>query len=108
TVHKSQGMSLDAAVIDLSQAFEFGQGYVALSRVRTLEGLFLEGFNDRALMLHPEVVRQDAIFRAKSDAAQKRIETIPSDEREVLESNFQRAIGASEPEPVQKKEFAAA
>ena len=106
TVHKSQGMSLDAAVIDLSQAFEFGQGYVALSRVRSLEGLFLEGLNDRALMLHPTIVRQDAIFRAKSDAAQKRIETIPVDEREVLETNFLRAIGAREPAPIAKKELA--
>jgi ATP-dependent DNA helicase PIF1 len=105
TVHKSQGMSLDAAVIDLSQAFEFGQGYVALSRVRSLEGLFLEGINDRALMLHPTITRQDAIFRAKSDAAQKRIETIPDDEREVLESNFLRAIGAIEPSPIREKEF---
>ncbi len=106
TVHKSQGMSLDAAVIDLSQAFEYGQGYVALSRVRTLEGLFLEGFNDRALMLHPTIMRQDAIFRAKSDAAQKRIETIPDEEREVLETNFLRAIGAREAAPVKEKELA--
>lgn len=105
TVHKSQGMSLDAAVIDLSQAFEFGQGYVALSRVRSLDGLFLEGINDRALMLHPTIQRQDAIFRAKCEAAQKRIETIPDDEREALEKNFLRAIGAHEPEPLQKKEF---
>lgn len=107
TVHKSQGMSLDAAVIDLSQAFEYGQGYVALSRVRSLEGLFLEGFNDRALMLHPAIQRQDAIFRAKSDAAQRRIETIPDNEREELERNFLRAIGAHEPEPLPEKEFEA-
>jgi hypothetical protein len=106
TIHKSQGMSLDAAIIDLSQAFEYGQGYVALSRVRTLEGLFLEGFNDQALLLHPTIQQQDALFRAKSDAAQKRISTIPNGEREGMEKNFLRAIGAHEPEPVKKKEFA--
>lgn len=105
TVHKSQGMSLDAAVIDLSQAFEYGQGYVALSRVRSLEGLFLEGFNDRALLLHPTIVRQDAIFRAKSDAAQKRIATIPDDERNELEQNFLRAISAHEPREIKGREF---
>jgi ATP-dependent exoDNAse (exonuclease V) alpha subunit len=53
TVHKSQGMSLDAAHVDLSGAFEYGQGYVALSRVRTLSGLTLAGFNERALAVHP-------------------------------------------------------
>lgn len=36
TVHKSQGMTLDTAVIDLRDAFVLGQGYVALSRVRSL------------------------------------------------------------------------
>jgi ATP-dependent exoDNAse (exonuclease V) alpha subunit len=97
TVHKSQGMSLDAAIIDLSKAFEFGQGYVALSRVRSLEGLFLEGFNERALMLHPEIVRQDELFRRKSDAARARIMSIEQKEKEALEQNFLRAIGARDP-----------
>ncbi len=55
TVHKSQGMSLDAAVMDLSQVFEFGQGYVALSRVRRLSGLHLLGLNNRALEVHPQI-----------------------------------------------------
>lgn len=63
TVHKSQGISLDAAHVDLSGAFEYGQGYVALSRVRSLSGLFLSGINDKALMMHPKVVRQDRVFR---------------------------------------------
>jgi ATP-dependent DNA helicase PIF1 len=69
TVHKSQGMSLDAAVIDLSRAFEYGQGYVALSRLRTLSGLHLLGLNERALRVHPLAVEKDAEFRAASEAA---------------------------------------
>jgi ATP-dependent DNA helicase PIF1 len=69
TVHKSQGMSLDAAVIDLSRAFEYGQGYVALSRLRSLSGLHLLGLNERALRVHPIAVEKDALFRAQSDAA---------------------------------------
>ena len=69
TVHKSQGMSLDAAVIDLSKAFEYGQGYVALSRLRNLSGLHLLGLNERALRVHPLTVEKDAEFRAASAAA---------------------------------------
>ena len=69
TVHKSQGMSLDAAVIDLSRAFEYGQGYVALSRLRSLAGLHLLGLNERALRVHPKAVEKDAEFRADSEAA---------------------------------------
>ncbi len=71
TVHKSQGMSLDAAVIDLSRAFEYGQGYVALSRLRTLSGLHLLGLNERALRVHPEAVEKDAEFRAASETARQ-------------------------------------
>ncbi len=66
TIHKSQGMTMDAAAIDLSQAFEYGQGYVALSRIRRLADLRLLGLNDRALEVHPDVGRRDGDFRNQS------------------------------------------
>lgn len=56
TIHKSQGMTLDKIYCRLDRLFEAGQGYVAISRVRTYEGLFLNSFdpdqffaNDKAL-----------------------------------------------------------
>lgn len=59
TVHKSQGLSLDAAIIDLSQAFTPGMGYVALSRVRSLEGLYLVGMNEQALTMDQSIAKYD-------------------------------------------------
>jgi ATP-dependent DNA helicase PIF1 len=93
TVHKSQGMSLDSAHIDLSRAFEYGQGYVALSRVRTLDGLYLAGFNNRALEVHPEVAEVDAQLREASDAAADAFERMPEGELSELHTNFVRACG---------------
>ncbi|HWQ59886.1 MAG TPA: PIF1 family DEAD/DEAH box helicase [Candidatus Fimivivens sp.] len=69
TIHKSQGTSLDAAVMDLSRVFEYGQGYVALSRVRTLAGLSLVGLSDRAFLTHPAVRERDLLFREASESA---------------------------------------
>lgn len=63
TVHKSQGMSLDEASVDLTRAFEHGQGYVAISRVRSLDGLHLEGMNDKTFSMHPMVIAKDKEFR---------------------------------------------
>lgn len=68
TIHKSQGMTLDKAVIDLSHAFVHGQGYVALSRVKQLTGIFLKGFNEIALRVHDEVLAIDAELRHLSDS----------------------------------------
>ena len=97
TVHKSQGMSLDAAVVDLSQAFEYGQGYVALSRVRTLKGLHILGWNERALEVHPGIRTQDAEFRAHSEAARIALLNTERKELERMHADFIRACGGAAP-----------
>ena len=66
TVHKSQGMTLDCAEVDLSKAFVTGMGYVALSRVKSLSGLRLLGLNELALKVDPEIVKFDQGLRQKS------------------------------------------
>lgn len=66
TIHKSQGMSLDSAEIDLSRAFTPGMGYVALSRVRSLDGIYLKGINNTALAMHPEIFSFDETLKAAS------------------------------------------
>jgi ATP-dependent DNA helicase PIF1 len=66
TVHKSQGMTLDAAHVDLSNAFVPGMGYVALSRVRSLDTLTLGGLNRTALTMHEEAYEIDEQLRRKS------------------------------------------
>ncbi len=95
TVHKSQGMSLDAAHMDLSNAFEHGQGYVAISRVRTLAGLSLAGFNERALEVHPDIAARDIEFREASHRAQDTMVNTPLTEVEKRQHNFIRACGGS-------------
>jgi ATP-dependent exoDNAse (exonuclease V) alpha subunit len=69
TVHKSQGMTLDVAQIDLSKAFVDGMGYVALSRVKTLKGIKLLGINNRALKVDPRIVDLDQSLRDYSQTA---------------------------------------
>jgi ATP-dependent exoDNAse (exonuclease V) alpha subunit len=72
TVHKSQGMTLDAAKIDLRKAFVEGMGYVALSRVKNLNSLFLSGINQMALRVSEDAQAIDILLRDKALKDQKR------------------------------------
>lgn len=97
TVHKSQGMSLDAVEVDLSKSFEKGMGYVALSRVRSLEGLKLLGLNKIALEVDDRVFNFDEELRGKSEKDRMFLEDIGKDEiirrqeeffKKILPENF--------------------
>jgi ATP-dependent DNA helicase PIF1 len=56
TIHKAQGSTLDLALIDVgSTIFEYGQAYVALSRVKSLDSLYIWDFEPNAFKSHPKV-----------------------------------------------------
>ncbi len=93
TIHKSQGMTLDAAQIDLSQTFEVGQGYVALSRLKSIKGLHLLGLNEMALKIDPLILRIDEPIKKASLKATKEIESYSEEELEKREINFIQSIG---------------
>lgn len=93
TVHKSQGMSMDAVAMDLSQVFEFGQGYVALSRVRALEGLFMLGWNERSFQVDPTIQAQDELFRNHAEEAKQVFNDLSPEEVTAMHTNFIKACG---------------
>ena len=93
TVHKSQGMSLDAAYMDLSKTFEYGQGYVALSRVKTLEGLFLEDYNEMVMMVEDQVFNFDKTLQENSDKIKMRFAESDKGKLEQTQKEFLKKIG---------------
>lgn len=105
TVHKSQGMTLECAEIDLSKTFEPGQGYVALSRLRDLEGMRLLGLNEMALQVDSLAAKADKRFRELSMEAQinlddKKLET-------QFESHIIRRGGTIDKAEIAKNTFKA-
>jgi hypothetical protein len=107
TVHKSQGMSLDEAVISLGETFEFGQGYVALSRLRSLEGLYLKSFNQKSLQVNPAVCEFDEKIRKDSRFIQQKFQKSLSVDKEKikkLQEDFILRCGGVVEGGVMKKE----
>jgi ATP-dependent exoDNAse (exonuclease V) alpha subunit len=88
TVHKSQGMTLDAVEMDLSRSFEFGMGYVALSRVRTLNGIKLLGINNIALEVNPKVSQFDKDLEELSKKNVIEIAKMGIIKKKIFQSDF--------------------
>ena len=57
TIHKSQGLTLDKISCDLSEIFSPGQAYVALSRARSLDGVFIKSINFNRITANPQAMK---------------------------------------------------
>jgi ATP-dependent exoDNAse (exonuclease V) alpha subunit len=88
TIHKSQGMSLDAAEIDLSNVFEEGMGYVALSRVRSLKAIKLLGISDLAYKVNTEVLNFDKELNEKSLLAKVELKRLGRKQKIKLQKEY--------------------
>lgn len=84
TIHKAQGATLDIAEVDAgSGIFECGQTYVALSRVKSLEGLYLRSFDAKRIRINKKV--QDFYDKLEQEESKKkRLEEIEEKEIEKL------------------------
>jgi hypothetical protein len=101
TVHKSQGMTLDYAQVDLSRTFERGQGYVALSRLKDIKGLKLMGFNDIALQVDPLAFKADKRFQELSEVAELGFNQQQSEKQAI---NFVKHCGGiTDPEEIERQ-----
>ena len=94
TIHKTQGATLSQIEVDIgSSVFEYGQTYVAISRVKTLNGLYLTNFDPKKIRANPKV--KAFYLKTRSNGSQYRssnIETVNDPEEvDVDESNDGRA-----------------
>jgi len=93
TIHKSQGMSLDNALIDLTKSFSYGMGYVALSRVRTLAGISLVGFNADSLRVDPTVLEFDQELKNQSFQNELLFKKLKGEKQKIMEDDFILRMG---------------
>jgi len=92
TVHKSQGMSLDEAIINLGVAFEYGQGYVALSRIRNLKGVYLKSYNAKSLRVNESISEFDQKIQKDSRFIQNKF--LKADRDKLIETQNRFIIKA--------------
>ncbi len=104
TVHKSQGMNLDAAEINLSKSFVEGMGYVALSRLRSLAGLKLMGINELALTVNQEVSELDRVLKQMSQEVTEYFKKMKIWEKNKKQRQFLDFLPRVEPGKRDKKE----
>jgi DNA-binding CsgD family transcriptional regulator len=81
-------MNLDAAQIDLSKCFVEGMGYVALSRLRTIEGLKINGINEMAFMVNQVITEFDKILKEMSERVSAELKSIDKLTKEKLQRQF--------------------
>ena len=94
TIHKSQGMTLDKATVVLTKAFTSGQGYVALSRVRSINDISLIGLdNEIALKVSQEALNIENELQEKSKQS---LECLPITEKSGISCNSEKIV---EPPP---------
>jgi len=94
TVHKSQGMTLDGARVDLGSRRIIKKGYVALSRVRSLDGLDLVGCNSQALQVHPYISEYDNELLSLSEHLNDKWSDMSSEDRRLrIEKFLERVSG---------------
>lgn len=103
TIHKSQGMTLEAAEIDLSRAFEPGQGYVALSRITALSGLKLMGLNNIALSVDPEVLGTDQLMQKSSQEMYQSFDELSQEEKDHKVKSYMIQLGGITGSGIKKK-----
>ena len=85
TIHKSQGLTFDHAIIDANQSFAPGQVYVALSRCRTLEGLTLATPLEARSIINDQ--RVDSYIAQQESEAERSIQQLP-----VLKQEYERYL----------------
>ena len=108
TIHKAQGSTLEIAEVDAgSGIFECGQTYVALSRVKSLEGLYLSSFDAKRIRINKKVQEfyeiletEDAIKRTAEETEKKEIEKLPEAYVETTTIPLVEAIPIIETIPV--------